>query len=119
MNIEEMLWHLRSQLELALGIREQTTNIRTYLSKPLFRWLALYILPWKKGLKTAKEMNVKRLNPAVKDFGSEKNLLMQRLQQMESVSDFHPHPLFGKMSKRLWGRLVWKHFNHHLTQFGV
>lgn len=68
MNVEEMLWHLRSQLELALGIREQITNVRTYLSKPFFRWLALYILPWKKGVKDCKRDERKKIKPRSKRF---------------------------------------------------
>jgi hypothetical protein len=62
MHTEEMLWHLRSQLELALGIIPQTTHVTTYMSKPIFRWMALYVIPWKKSLPTAPEMNVKKQN---------------------------------------------------------
>jgi len=29
------------------------------------------------------------------------------------------HPTFGPLSPEQWGRLCWKHLNHHLTQFGV
>ena len=30
-----------------------------------------------------------------------------------------PHPNFGRMSGPLWSRLTHRHFDHHLTQFGV
>jgi hypothetical protein len=29
------------------------------------------------------------------------------------------HPMFGPLSPEQWGRLCWKHLNHHLVQFGV
>jgi hypothetical protein len=29
------------------------------------------------------------------------------------------HPTFGPLSPEEWGRLSWKHVNHHLVQFGV
>jgi hypothetical protein len=29
------------------------------------------------------------------------------------------HPMFGPLSPEEWGRLCWKHLNHHLLQFGV
>ncbi|HEX6559122.1 MAG TPA: DUF1569 domain-containing protein, partial [Longimicrobiales bacterium] len=29
------------------------------------------------------------------------------------------HPAFGKLSGKDYGCLIYKHFNHHLTQFSV
>jgi hypothetical protein len=29
------------------------------------------------------------------------------------------HPAFGPLSPEEWGRLCWKHLDHHLRQFGV
>jgi hypothetical protein len=29
------------------------------------------------------------------------------------------HPFFGRLSGDQWGRLIYKHFDHHLRQFGV
>ena len=115
----EMLWHLRSQLELALGILPQTTFVQSYLALPPFRWLSLYVISWPKGVRTAPEMNVRKQHPAVSNIDTEKVLLLQRLSEVISTSELNAHPLFGKMSKRLWGRLIWKHFDHHLRQFGV
>lgn len=30
-----------------------------------------------------------------------------------------PHPFFGPLTGREWDRLMWKHLDHHLRQFGV
>jgi hypothetical protein len=30
-----------------------------------------------------------------------------------------PHPAFGPLTPREWGRLCWKELDHHLRQFGV
>jgi Protein of unknown function (DUF1569) len=119
MSVEETLWHLRCQLELALCIRERKTMIKSYLSLPAFRWLALYIIPWPKGSATAPEMNVKKTNPDVMQFDKEKELLLKRIADVEAATALGPHPLFGQMNKKLWGRLIWKHINHHLNQFAV
>lgn len=119
MRVEEMLWHLRCQLELALGLRERKTMIKSYLSLPVFRWMALYIIPWPKGSATAPEMNVKKTNPEVQQFDKERELLLQRIAEVETATALGPHPLFGQMNKKLWGRLIWKHINHHLKQFAV
>lgn len=119
MRVEEMLWHLRCQLELALGLRERKTMLKSYLSLPAFRWLALFIIPWPKGSATAPEMNVKKINPEVMQFDKEKELFLQRIAEVEKATELGPHPLFGQMNKKLWGRLIWKHMNHHLKQFAV
>ena len=29
------------------------------------------------------------------------------------------HPKFGPLTQSEWGRLAWKHRDHHLRQFGV
>ncbi len=30
-----------------------------------------------------------------------------------------PHPVFGSLTNKEWGRAAWKHMDHHLRQFGV
>ena len=29
------------------------------------------------------------------------------------------YPAFGSLNGKEWGRIAWKHFDHHLRQFGV
>ena len=31
----------------------------------------------------------------------------------------HPHSFFGKMTPEQWARLMYRHLDHHLKQFGV
>jgi len=31
----------------------------------------------------------------------------------------HPHTFFGKLTSEEWARLMYKHLDHHLRQFGV
>ncbi|MDZ4803510.1 MAG: DUF1569 domain-containing protein [Candidatus Eisenbacteria bacterium] len=30
-----------------------------------------------------------------------------------------PNPIFGNLSVDEWGKLSWKHLDHHLRQFGA
>lgn len=119
MSVEEMLWHLRSQLELALGMRPLHTNVRSILRLPPLRWLALYIIPWPKGSPTAPEMNARKRNAEVQDLATEQQLLLQRMSEVLQAQQLEPHPLFGALSYNDWGRLIWKHIDHHMRQFGV
>src|SRR5438128_776049 len=36
----------------------------------------------------------------------------------DKVGNF-PHPFFGTYTKEQWGKSMYKHLDHHLTQFGV
>jgi hypothetical protein len=35
-----------------------------------------------------------------------------------SASDWGPHPMFGRMSPREWGKVFQIHVDYHLKQFG-
>ena len=100
MQATEMLWHLRMQLELALGLRPLHTQARSALRLPPLRWLALYVIPWPKGSATAPEMNVRKQHPAVQDFATEQRLLLQRLDEVLQAQQLGSHPLFGAMNKK-------------------
>jgi hypothetical protein len=55
----------------------------------------------------------------ITDFESDKHLLLIRIKEFTSATSFSPHPFFGKLGNKDWGRLAWKHINHHLVQFGA
>jgi len=118
MSAEEMLWHCRAQIELALNERTTAKKGEGMLAFPPVRWLALYGPPWPKGAMTAPEMNVENVQPDLEAFEQERRLLFEKIEAFLQTTDHSPHPLFGKMSQRDWGRVVWKHLDHHLRQFG-
>ena len=75
--------------------------------------------PYKPGLPTAKEFIIKN----DRDFEVEKKDLLNQLNTFlakgEKNCDGRVHPAFGKLSSYEWGFSQWKHFDHHLRQFGV
>jgi hypothetical protein len=44
--------------------------------------------------------------------------LVQRYGSEGAQAD-DPHPFFGPLSPGEWDRLMWKHIDHHLRQFGA
>ena len=118
MDATEMLLHLRCQIELALGVIPPGKSIESSFSFPPVRWLALYIIKWPKGSPTAPEMNVKKGQMKTVGFATEKELLLERLSEIEQCKRMNAHPLFGNMDRKQWGRVIWKHIDHHLRQFG-
>lgn len=118
MSIEAMLWHCRAQIELALHERTTAKKGGGILSFPPVRWLSLYGPPWPKGAMTAPEMNVDEVQPNLERFEQERRLLLEKIEAFLQTTDHSPHPLFGKMNQKDWGRVIWKHLDHHLRQFG-
>lgn len=112
-----MCWHCRQQLEFVLNPEPAKIYATPFKYEPM-RWLALYLIPWGKGLKTAPEMNVDKQMPPLEGLEAEREKLLQALQAVLQKPKVRAiHPLFGNIGRRYWGRLIWKHLDHHLRQF--
>ena len=115
-----MVVHLKEQLDIALGNKPAKAQGTFFLRTFVGRWLAMYIVPWSKGQEeTPKEMETLKNEITDIDFESDKLLLLLRIKEFIDAPGFAPHPFFGKVSNKDWGRLAWQHINHHLWQFGV
>ena len=120
MNVNQMVIHLKDQLDIALGHMPAKAQGPDLFHTIIGRYLALYVVPWRKGkLITPSEMDADRKGMVITNFESDKHLLLIRMKEFKDATTFAPHPFFGKLSKRDWGRLAWKHINHHLLQFGA
>ena len=56
------------------------------------------------------------------NFSEVQNELIQnfsRFQQGENAITCLKHPFWGKMNNEDWNKLMWKHIDHHLRQFGA
>ncbi|MFT2628492.1 DUF1569 domain-containing protein, partial [Escherichia coli] len=69
----------------------------------------------------APELDQRQNGTKARDFYTELEFLRKMMDIFEErdESKFHPHPLFGKLTKKQWSDLLSKHFDHHLRQFGV
>ena len=72
-----------------------------------------------KNLPTAPSFFVKE----DKDFVKERTELLRQIQLFfaKGKNGVHniAHPFFGKLTGEQWGKSMWKHFDHHLRQFGA
>ena len=74
--------------------------------------------PWKNNMSTPIEYKV----VSSKDFVKEKTVLIDiitEFYQLNSRVIWDPHPVFGNFTPDQWGKLQYKHLDHHLRQFGV
>ncbi|MBS1617975.1 MAG: DUF1569 domain-containing protein [Bacteroidetes bacterium] len=121
MTVNQMLAHMNDAHKIALGMKPAADKSNFYTSKIMFP-VAVYLMPsWPKGEKTAPELDQKQEGTKAKDFYTELEFLykMMDIFAEREESKLHPHPMFGKLSKKQWSDLLYKHFDHHLRQFGV
>jgi hypothetical protein len=118
MTSSQMVCHLIDQLRIAFG-ELPARPMAGLLRYPPFKQLVIRALPWPKGriqgppeafttASSAWEKDLARLQHLLEEFG-----------RREAQADWPQHPMFGRMSGRLWSQLTCRHFDHHLTQFGA
>ena len=117
MNAEQMLRHLVESARMSLGEftpKPKRLPIRYF---PL-KQLVIYLLPFPKGAPTAPELLPKDSGTADASK-SELARLLRALAERANATAWPEHPAFGKLGQRGWGVLTYRHFDHHLRQFGV
>ena len=120
MDVAQMLNHCQKPLEVANGNLELNTKISLpkKLMFKLFKPLMYNDKPWQKNLGTVREFKI----TDTKEFLSEKEKLVQVINEFSTKKekqDWPNHPFFGKFNSEQWGKMQYKHLDHHLTQFGV
>jgi len=117
MTYSHMIAHLADPIKAALG--EKTVQPKPgAFSNPIVRHLIIYWAPWPKGAPTAPEF----LHSADENLGDGMAELRKALDRFVASGERGPykaHPAFGRISGRAWGRLMYRHLDHHLRQFGV
>lgn len=120
LELPQMLEHCSIQLKLALGIiKEYRLEGSFFYRTPLIKWIALYGPNWQKSLATPRPMSAVKKDVDADSFNKEKNELKNLLNKTIKQNQLNPHPFFGKLNKKDWGRLIWKHLDHHLRQYVV
>ena len=118
MNVAAMLKHLRLSALMTVGeLPVPSVNKRPFQVFPL-KHLLLYVLPFPKGAPTAPKLKPE----AVASFEEEHGAVLELLERIgtgprEGIGP--DHPLFGPMTRREWGVVMYKHADHHLKQFGA
>ena len=118
MNVYQMLKHCTKWDDMMLG---KIQVKRMFLGR-IFGKLALKSVlkndkPLGKNSPSAPELIIKE---KAGDVAFQKAELIKRLSEYAHFDNPNfVHPFFGRMSKEQVGRMVHKHHDHHLMQFGV
>jgi len=87
--------------------------VRMFFKKQMYR-----DKPFRRNLPTAPNLKTKE----EKDLAQEKAKLRQLVTEFYACRNrttWNPHPIFGKFTHEQWGKMQYKHLDHHLNQFGV
>jgi len=118
MDVGQMLAHCQEPLKVPLGKIDLEKPNSFFLFLMSFLKQSLYNdKPWKKGLPTSKEFKI----TDHKNFEKEKQALKSLIEEFYSErnkTDWPPHPFCGHFTTEQWGKMQYKHLDHHFRQFG-
>jgi hypothetical protein len=117
MTAPQMLAHLVDWMLMAKGELKAAPKNRPLRFPPL-KQLVIYWLPFPKGVPTAPELiSRKPLEWSIEHASMRKHV--ESFENLDPRSLWPIHPVFGKMTPRMWGVLGYRHTDHHFRQFGV
>ncbi len=116
MTLGQMVRHCQFPLQIA--IENKAVKPRFNPLMLLFKKMMYSDKPWRKNLPTAPQLKI----TDDRDFQLEKIRLEELVDAFYKLSDrehWNPHPSFGKLTHEQWGKMEYKHLDHHFRQFGV
>ncbi len=120
MNVDQMLHHLNLACGGSLGFYDlpDESNLAT---RTVGKWVIVDWLPEQPvGLRVPKGFKIPHWQRF--DFAYEKTQLLKIVEtasHARSDAAWKPHPLFGRMTPREWGKLLQMHLDYHLRQFAA
>jgi hypothetical protein len=118
MTAPEMVCHLAESLKMALGDLPVTRK-KVPIRYPPLKQLIVYVLPFPKGVPTAPELLTRSPRAWNADVADLQALVDRFVARGSETTAWVEHPAFGRLSRRAWGVLVYRHMDHHLRQFGA
>ena len=119
MNSAQMLAHCAEIQEVFNGKPLNGTPFIAKLFKGMIRNMVVGDKPYPKNSRTHPQY----VMADQRDFDREKNRLLEAMTKTANSTEAerrqYKHPLFGPMTDDELGWSLYKHLNHHLTQFGV
>lgn len=116
MNAAQMMAHCAEVQEVANGKTLRQTPMVIRLARGLIKRAVLSENPYPKNVRTHPQYVV----ADGVSFDEQRSRLLGALRDMQHlVGDGVDHPLFGHLSPEEAGWAMYKHLDHHLTQFGA
>ena len=114
----KMVCHLADSLKMAMGDLKVAPK-RLPIRYPPLKQLIIYVAPFPKNAPTAPELQVRPPRAWSADVSDLQTLVDRFVARGHEASAWAEHPAFGRLSRRAWRVLVYRHMDHHLRQFGA
>lgn len=120
MSVDKMLAHCNVTYEMAFeNIHPKPSGFKKTMLKLFVKPFVVNDKPYKRNGRTAPEFLILE----AKNFDLEKvrliNYILKTIKLGENHFDNLESHSFGKLTKKEWNNMFYKHLDHHLTQFGV
>ncbi|MEE9439918.1 MAG: DUF1569 domain-containing protein [Saprospiraceae bacterium] len=120
MAVGQMLAHLNIGFEMIYEkIHPKPNVLMKFILKRFVKKSVVSKTPYPKNARTAPQFLIKE----DRDFEVEKkrihDYILKTLNHGESYFDGRDYHSFGVMTKEEYNNMLYKHINHHFTQFGV
>lgn len=119
MTPSQMLAHCAIAMGDVLGERPVKQAFLGKLITPLIRGQIFGEKPFRRNAPTDPTYVVSGLQAFEAERTRLATLIDRLIQRGPAKADGLIHPFFGRLNGDEWGRLVYKHLDHHLRQFGV
>lgn len=116
-----MLAHLNDSFRMVVGelpAKRASGRWVRLLRIPPINYLAACCLPFGRGLRTAPELIRRPPERWAVEMATLRTHVAEWSRESEGRS-LPEHPFFGRLPRRLWGILGYRHIAHHLRQFGA
>jgi hypothetical protein len=121
MTVTEMLGHCAAGIKMAFGDVPSKVRVGPVRSA-IVRFIFVDLISFPKNAPTPPELNIQKKLKLSGSFQQQKDALIAQLERLNNTPEdyeFAIHPIFRKLTRKQWGKLAYKHLDHHLKQFGV
>ena len=119
MDPEQLLPHLATGVRLALGEWNAEGSPPGRIRGALLRFFAIHHLPWPEG---KIQSPPGAFSTPSAGWQRDKEIVLELIERFATTPPEKLgmiHSSFGRMTPRDWDVLQYRHFDHHLRQFGV
>jgi hypothetical protein len=117
MDALRMVAHVTDGLRMAM-FELPVAPMRSMLGAWPINVLVMFYLPWPKSAPTAPEILARSSHSWTAGVDELAQALARFVARGRDAS-WAPHPAFGRLDGGQWGRLMRRHLDHHLQQFGA
>ncbi|QNJ98018.1 DUF1569 domain-containing protein [Constantimarinum furrinae] len=117
MTAAQMAKHCQGPLEIMLG-HDNFDLKPNWFAKVFFKGAMYSDKLWRKNLPTIPRFKITEEH----DLTTEKTKLESLLDELGTQLNkegWGTHPAFGKFTDEQWGKMQYKHLDHHFRQFGI